>query len=94
VPQVRDAIGTQLEQGRNVVIDVTEALFIDLAILRTFMKAREAAEGRGRRVVLEFGTSPAVKRIFEATGALGSFSVASSREQAVREAATEQEGER
>jgi anti-anti-sigma factor len=92
VPQVREAIGSQLEAGRNVVVDVTETLFVDLAIVKTLMDAREEAQGLGRRVVIEFGTTPVVRRLLELTALLDQFPHEDSRDKAIREAA-EQEGD-
>ncbi|SRR6266516_4725072 len=66
-----------------VIIDVSEAAFIDSAFLLNLKEAQQAAQERGRTVLLQVGTEPAVKRLLEITGFLTYFDHVSSREDAL-----------
>ena len=66
-----------------VVIDVSEALFIDSTFLNNLVKAQRAARERGNTVLLQVGTEPAVRRILEISNFLTHFDHVSSREEAL-----------
>jgi anti-anti-sigma factor len=89
-PDVRAALARCLEEGKSVVVDVSETLFMDLAILRVLKQAREAAQ-EGKSLVVQFGTAPAVRRLMEATALLDHFPHGETREKAVRLAAGHEE---
>ena len=63
-----------------VVTDVTEAQFIDSAILSTFFAAHKLAREQGKDFRIQLGTEAIVKRVFEVSGALDHLTWASSRE--------------
>lgn len=66
-----------------VVIDLTETAFIDSTFLLNLRQAQQAAEERGRTVLLQVGTEPIVKRLLEMTNFLAHFDHVESREQAL-----------
>ena len=53
-----------------VVVDVTEAQFIDSSILSTFFAAEKLAREQGKDFRIQLGTEAIVKRVFEVSGAL------------------------
>src|SRR6478672_3263967 len=53
-----------------VVVDVSEAEFVDSSFLHSLVKADRASRARGSRVLLQFGTAPIVRRAFEISGVL------------------------
>jgi anti-sigma B factor antagonist len=91
VPQVREALESQLvEERRNVVVDLTSTQFIDIAIARVLLGSHKAAQALGRAFVLQFGTRPAVRRLFEVTKFLDQFPYEESREKAVHRASSQE----
>jgi anti-anti-sigma factor len=63
-----------------VVVDVTQAQFIDSAMLSTFFAAEKLAREQGKDFRVQLGTEAIVKRVFELTGALHHLTWAPSRE--------------
>jgi anti-anti-sigma factor len=63
-----------------VVADVTDAQFIDSAILSTFFAAENLAREHGKDFRIQLGTEAIVKRVFEVSGALDHLTWAASRE--------------
>jgi anti-anti-sigma regulatory factor len=63
-----------------VVTDVTEAQFIDSAILSTFFAAEKLAREQGKDFRIQLGTEAIVKRVFEVSGALDHLTWAPSRD--------------
>lgn len=66
-----------------VVIDVSEAHFIDSSFLNNLVKAQRAARERDRTVLLQVGTHPAVRRMLEITKFLEHFDHVASRDEAL-----------
>jgi anti-anti-sigma factor len=66
-----------------VVIDISEAEFIDSSFLHNLVKADRLARPRGTRVRLQFGTAPIVARALEVSGILMRIEHASTREEAL-----------
>jgi anti-anti-sigma factor len=60
-PYVRARIGEQLATGRDVVLDLAELTFADVAASRTFVELAESLDP-GLRVVLE-GSPPVLRRV-------------------------------
>jgi anti-anti-sigma factor len=63
-----------------VVADVTEAQFIDSAMLSTFFAAEKLAREQGKDFRIQLGTEAIVKRVFEVSGALDHLTWAPSRD--------------
>jgi anti-anti-sigma factor len=63
-------------QGHGVAVDVSEAEFVDLAVVRALLEADEALRAQGRRLALLFGTTYPVKRLLQLTGTQKMFACA------------------
>ncbi len=76
---LRDAV------ARNdlVVVDLSDADFIDASFLYNLTEAERNATARGSRFVLQMGTAYIVRRALEVSGLLESLDVALSRDEAV-----------
>jgi anti-anti-sigma factor len=68
--ELRSALGDASAAGDGVVVDLSETLFIDSAVLGALIASHRevTAEGRGWAVVVGRGSGAAVRRIFELTG--------------------------
>jgi anti-anti-sigma factor len=66
-----------------VVVDFSEALFIDSSTLNVLLSGHKLALERGKRLRLQLGDGCPVKRTFEISGLLDELSWASSREEAL-----------
>ena len=82
--QIADAFGG----GTAVVIDLSDATFLDSSILRALLLARNQAaeQASGFAVALDSSKAPAVQRILEVTGLLDVFPVLPGRAPAVEAA--------
>jgi anti-anti-sigma factor len=72
-----------VRQNELVVVDFSEALFIDSSTLNVLVSAHGLALERGTRLRLQLGDECVVKRTFELSGLLEELSWASSREEAL-----------
>jgi anti-anti-sigma regulatory factor len=63
--QRRHSLLTILEAGRSVVIDLSEAAFVDSAIIRIVVNAREAASHTGRVVVVVSAAGSEPRKLIE-----------------------------
>jgi anti-sigma B factor antagonist len=72
-----------VRQNELVVVDFSEALFIDSSTLNVLLSAHKFALERGTRLRLQLGDECVVKRTFEITGLLEELSWAASREEAL-----------
>jgi anti-anti-sigma factor len=84
----RDETGTLLQslidENALVVADLSEATFIDSAMLHLLLVADGAARVRGKTFRLQLGTADIVRRALELSGLLTRIDSASSREEALR----------
>ena len=78
-----ELFGRLVAENELVVVDVTETQFIDSSFLNNLVKAQRAAHERGGTVLLQVGTEPIVKRIFEISNFLTHFDHVSCREEAL-----------
>lgn len=72
------------ERPRLLVVDMADVGFVDSTILRELLRAREAMEAAGGRIVVA-GVQPAVRRLFELTETTSVFNLAESRAVALGE---------
>ena len=63
-----DRIDQALERGNGLIVDLSEATFIDASIVHVLMRASETAAGRRQTVVLQLGTAAVVERVLELVG--------------------------
>jgi anti-sigma B factor antagonist len=82
--ELRAALDRLVRSGEQLIVDLTQAEFIDSSVLNSLVQAQAQARERGLQLVLELATAPEVKRILEVTGLLERFPSASSREEAIR----------
>ena len=73
-----------IRQNELVVVDFSEALFLDSSILKVLIEAHKLALERGSRLCLQLGEDCAVKRTFEIAGILDVLSWAQSRDEALK----------
>ena len=66
-----------------VVVDVSEATFIDSSVIHNLFRADRLATERGSRLVLQIGTAPIVTNALEISGLLQCLDVAHTRAEAV-----------
>ena len=66
-----------------VVVDVSEAQFIDSSVIATLFESARTAKQWGTTFRLQMGTATIVKRALEVSGILDVVDVARSREQAL-----------
>jgi anti-sigma B factor antagonist len=83
--KLRRELQTLLEAGCGVVVDLTEATFLDSAVVGVILEARALAAERDLKfaLVMDDHTGPAVQRLFELTGLRSVLTVASSRDAAL-----------
>jgi len=80
---IRELFTSLVEANDLVVVDVTDARFIDSSFLHNLAKAHRLAQGRGSRLRLQLGTAPIVRRALEVSGLLEYLDCAPDREQAM-----------
>jgi anti-anti-sigma factor len=71
--RLREQFTRLFDQGLSVVVDLTEAVFVDSTIVGVLLDAKELAAERGAdySVVLGATTGEPVRRMFEMTGLVG-----------------------
>jgi anti-anti-sigma factor len=75
---------TQTRAGELLIVDLSEADFIDSSVINLLFAADRSAQERGRRVVLQFGTSASVSRVLEVSGLTQELPCASTRDEAIQ----------
>jgi anti-sigma B factor antagonist len=94
-PELRAAVNRPLERSSAVVVDLTNASFIDSSILAVLLgglrRARESDVGFG--LVLDRERTSAVLRILEVTGLVRVFPIHGTVEEAVASAAAGENGD-
>jgi anti-sigma B factor antagonist len=87
--ELRGSIETAAGRATGVVVDLSQATFIDSAVLQVLLSGRDRADeaGIGYVIALGDGTGHAVRRLLELTGLDRRLPLADSRDAAV-EAAT------
>lgn len=81
--QISGAIEAAIQGGRDVVVDLRSATFIDSSTLQALVAGARKASEAGRRLMLVIGEERAVVQVFELTGLLDSFDCADSPESAI-----------
>lgn len=62
---LRDQIRSVLATGENLIIDLSEATFIDSSVISALFDGARAVDGRNQTVVLQVATAPIVERALE-----------------------------
>jgi anti-sigma B factor antagonist len=83
--RLRDELAALVEERRAIVIDLSEATFLDSSVVGAILQARAAARDASLRfgVVMDDHTGPSVQRLFELTGLDTVLPIASSRDAAL-----------
>ena len=81
--EIRDLFTSLVETNDLVIIDVTDALFIDSSFLHNLANAHRLAQSRGSHLRLQLGTAPIVRTALEISGLLEVLDCAPDREQAM-----------
>lgn len=64
-PALGKEVGRALENGNNLILDLSQAKFIDSSVVHVLVNASKAFTGSERAVVLQLGTAAIVKRVLE-----------------------------
>jgi anti-sigma B factor antagonist len=72
-----------LDSGQHVIVNLSDATFIDSAIVHALFTAGELASAGNRQCVLQVGTHPGVERVLSLTGTDKALTRASGRREAV-----------
>jgi anti-anti-sigma factor len=83
---VEALLGSLIEENELVVVDFSEAEFVDSTTIYTLVKSRRAADQRGSTLRLQLGTTPLVHKVFELSGMLELLDCAPTRDEALRDA--------
>jgi len=81
-------LSDEISANDLVVMDVSDAVFVDSSFLHNLVKADRLASARGSRFVLQMGTARIVRSAIEFSGLLDVLECASSREEALSKAPT------
>ena len=68
VPDVETMLDSLIQENELVVVDFSEAEFVDSSMLIVLLKLAKAARERGRAFRLQLGTAPIVEKAFELSG--------------------------
>jgi anti-anti-sigma regulatory factor len=86
--QARDLLSRLVDENRLVVADFSRADFVDSWILAVVHDIGRAARDGGVTFRLQLGTAPIVAKAFQVSGVLDELECVSTREEALRDAAT------
>jgi anti-anti-sigma factor len=82
--ELESLLETLVDENAHVVVDFSEAAFVDSTTLHLLLKADAAAQVRGKVFRLQLGTTDIVRRAFELTGVATRLDCVASREEALR----------
>jgi anti-anti-sigma factor len=81
---VESMLGSLVEENELVVVDFTEAEFVDSSIIHALMKTSRVAREQERTLRLQLGTAPIVEKAFQLSGLLEHLECATTRDDALR----------
>jgi anti-sigma B factor antagonist len=67
-PQIENHARRALIEQRGLVLDLSDATFIDSTVVRTLLQTHRAASEQGLACVMQLGTAAIVERVIELTG--------------------------
>jgi anti-anti-sigma factor len=82
--ELRQVFQSLLRSGELVVVDLSQADFIDSSVLNNLLRATNEARERGLSVTVQLATTPNIRRVFEVTGLLDRLPCVSTREEAIQ----------
>ena len=80
---LQELLGSLIEENELVVVDFSEAEFVDSSTIFTLLQAHGAALEQGTALRLQLGTAPIVERASEITGVLKRLECVATREEAL-----------
>ena len=84
VSALRDEVDKTLASGDDLILDLSEASFIDSSVIHVLFDAARAVRGREQSLVLQLGTAPIVERALAIAGIERVVPRAHDRDEAVR----------
>ena len=82
--ELKSLLEALVEENDLVVVDFSEATFVDSMTMHVLVTAHAAARVRGKTFRLQIGTADIVHRAFELTGVMTRLDSVKSREEALR----------
>jgi anti-anti-sigma factor len=82
--ELKSLLETLVDENDLVVLDFSEATFVDSTTMHLLVSAHAAAEVRGKTLRLQIGSADIVRRAFELTGVMTRLDCVASREDALR----------
>jgi anti-anti-sigma factor len=76
-------LASLIEENELVVVDLSQAEFIDSSVLHNLLKADRLARARGFRLRIQLGTAAIVEKALELSGLLDCLEVVPDRERAL-----------
>lgn len=71
--QLGGLLAEEIQRNALVIVDVTDAEFVDSSVLHNLVTANKLADERGSRMVLQMGTARIVRSAIEISGILDSL---------------------
>jgi anti-anti-sigma factor len=62
---LRDQVDGSLASGNDLILDLSQATFIDSSVIHVLFEAARAVKGKDQTVILQLGTAPIVERALE-----------------------------
>jgi len=83
--QLEDLLAAEIQRNALVVVvvDVTDAAFVDSSVLHNLVTAHRLARARGSRMILQMGTARIVRSAIEISGILDSLDWVQTRAEAL-----------
>jgi anti-anti-sigma factor len=83
-PDLSDLFESLIRTNELVVVDLSEAQFVDSSVLRHLFTAYELADASGKVFRLQLGTRAIVERVLEISGILETIPCVPTRAEALR----------
>ena len=84
VSTLREQVDHALERGDDLILDLSQATFVDSSVIRVLFDAAGAGSGKDQAIVLQLGTAPIVERALKIVGIERVLPRAHDREEALR----------
>lgn len=81
--EVRDTLAHLLQEGADVVFDLSETVFIECRIVHVLQDSLRLASQHGAGISFQSATLPTVKRVFELIGTLDAWPICQTRAEAI-----------
>lgn len=83
-PALADRVTSALDSGTGLIVDLTEATFIDSTVIEALVRVAKTAAEQDKIVVLQLGTETVVERAIEIVGIERIIACAHERQEAVQ----------